>query len=274
MAAYILSLFQFADIDDFALLYSIGCILFRGNVVSTYILTLHVFCWSISTKRDVSYLALLMILLVALFRIFITNNNVRCGADGMRLHYIYQYPLWMLSIAITALCRTQKLWTNGGTESVHMTVELVVFAISVLFVLTELDSMSALRQRSIKCVAVRYMLAAFKRAGTAVLFLLISHYLKYVAQTTRYPVLAEVIVEVEYLSLFKGLACVYCIWCTLGKMLFDTEVTMECQDTMYLLSPRKVEHRPIVIGSSEVFEMKIVHSKEHYCDYTKKTYKP
>ena len=188
--------------------------------------------------------ALLLVSLVIFIRYLVSRDNIRRNEDNKAMHWVYQYPLWKLAISITALCRTQMIWTNL-TSMPSMLSEVAVFVVSVIFVVLELSPEFVAETKRTKCLLIRYTVLATTKAVTCLLWLGMFHFvLKSSLTWISVPIqrqnvilsptviifdkstleslsmhndqtfndfAREMINEMEYLFLFKALSCVYSV---------------------------------------------------------------
>lgn len=228
VTAYILCLCTFIHFDYFMLMYSIGCILFQGHIISTQNPAIHAACWILSisismsitkTEKDHFSPTMLTILLMHFVRNLITDDNVRRSADGKRFHWMFQYPMWLLAISVTALSRTQILRSRVAVES--FVLESAVFGVSVLLVMMELYSMAVPQGITTNILVVGLLWTSFKGMMFVMLILLKTPILKsYLADDPRRENVMSFIEEMEYLCLFKALLSVRSICYMWRQMVF------------------------------------------------------
>ena len=195
------SCFELFDYRLFTMLPVMGCIVFRETLLYFEIVMVHcvvVMTWAKSEDHHVMALvpwAMYMVLMVTLCSK--TTDSVRHSVDGKRLHLLYQYPLWFVAISITALCRVQMLWSDLVVQS--FVVELVVFILSVLLAVNELDAYSSpLPYRSVH----ESPFTAF-RSFAVMLFAVF--WSMDMVPSVGHDVLSNIVQQTRYLALFKAL---------------------------------------------------------------------
>ena len=205
-----------------------------------------------NARDSTSSPALLMVSSVIFIRNLVSNDNIRRN----------QYPLWKLAISITALCRTQMIWTNL-TSMPSMLSEVAVFVVSVIFVVLELNSVIVGKRKRTQCLLIRYLLFATLNTVTCMLWLGMFHF---VSKSSFSGIWTEMVDEMGYLFLFKALSCVCSIWSIFSKMIFEAKTVKQICLTMRYLNKSKfnklkneyIQNEYIQIGYSEVFEMEYI----------------
>ena len=132
------------------------------------------------------------------------------------MHYIYQYPMWMTAVVISAVCRMQIQWNKASMSSAWL--DVMAFTISVILVLIELDHQSSpiQNQNVSRIVVLRKTYAGLKRSLKMLVTIVVCYIgVNEIAVHAEVP---EMINDLRYLWIFQLMTFVMSV-CSFFKQL-------------------------------------------------------